>query len=79
MGIWKIPHLSMIFPLRPSFIEDFPAMFDNTGGDANRRPQDYRRTDLQAGESTKAGFSARWPKMTWITATWSNPQKNSAV
>ena len=56
MGVWKIPHLSMIFPLRPSFIEDFPAMFDNTGGDANRRPQDYRRTDLQAGKAQRQAF-----------------------
>ena len=31
-------------------------MFDKTGGDANRRPQDYRRTDLQAGKAQRQAF-----------------------
>jgi len=72
----------MIFPLRPSFIEDFPAMFDKTGGDANRRPQDYRRTDLQAGKAQRQAFQRggrKWrgllqhgpilKKLSYLTAT----------
>ena len=57
-------------------------MFDDTGGDANRRPQDYRRTDLQAGKAQRKAFQRggrKWrgllqhgpilKKLSYLTAT----------
>ena len=75
IGVWKIPPFIDDFPIETFIYRGFPSHVwwhrrgceSSSPGLSTNRPSSW--------ESTKEGFSARWQKMTWITATWSNPQK----